>query len=482
MLFVFPVEKPLNAAVWPRKKKGGIAMLVAVWIITFLLIIGVGIYSGTKISNSGQWSGSDHSMDAFSVGAMLGAWQIGGMSVVGAAQNGYTMGIAGCWYSIAGGIYFLLMAALAGPLRRSMTTSNLPDFLRSRYSEKLARIQSYIWIVFGCIYIPIQLKTIASIIQIVLPGLNAGLAMFIGVTIAAMYTGFAGMKGSAAIGRIVCIATYILLIGFVAINLGKFGGYSGLVASLPEGYGKLSSMPTQQIVAWGVGGALSSIVMQSALQPMLAAKDEKAARNGCLIGYVIAAPISIITAIIGMMARSANSDLGNGATAFAWAVREMSGPLFAGVIFAVCTMIIAATMATMMMATGTILTNVYSKQINPNASDATVLKVSRFGTILVAYLSLAVGFILPSASITTLFTTLLYTVTAPFSFCVLFGMFWKKVNSKAAMLSVFAGIITAVAWVFTGMTATLDVVYPTIAVSYLVGLVVTVTMGDKEAA
>ena len=34
----------------------------------------------------------------------------------------------------------------------------------------------------------------------------------------------------------------------------------------------------------------------------------------------------------------------------------------AGVIFAVATMIIAATMATMMMATGTVLTNVYKTQ------------------------------------------------------------------------------------------------------------------------
>jgi len=221
-------------------------------------------------------------MDAFSVGAMLGAWQIGGMSIVGAAQNGYTMGIAGSWYSIAGGVYFLLMAVIAGTMRRSMTSSSLPDFLQSRYGSKtLARIQSYIWIVFGVIYIPIQLKTIASIIQIVLPGLNAGMAMFIGVTIAAVYTGFAGMRGAASIGRVVCIATYVLLLVFLFMNLGSFGGYSGLVAQLPEGYGSMGAMPTQQIIAWALGGALSSVVMQSALQPMLAAKSDAAARNGC---------------------------------------------------------------------------------------------------------------------------------------------------------------------------------------------------------
>lgn len=89
-------------------------MLVATWIITFVLIIGVGIYAGTKITSSSQWSGGDKTMGAFAIGAVLGAWQIGGMSIVGAAQNGYTMGIAAagiplqeasisCWWGFVQG-------------------------------------------------------------------------------------------------------------------------------------------------------------------------------------------------------------------------------------------------------------------------------------------------------------------------------------------------------------------------------------------
>lgn len=448
-------------------------MLVATWIVTFVLIVGVGIYAGTKITHANQWSGGDRSMSVFAVGAMLGAWQIGGMSVVGAAQNGYTMGIAGCWYSIASGVYILLIGLLAGPLRRSLPSDALPDYLEGRYSTTVARVQSYVWIVFGILYIPIQLKTIASIIQIVLPGLNTGMAMFVGVTIAAIYTGFAGMKGSAAIGRVVCIGTYALLIWFVATHLGEFGGYSGLISQLPEGYDQLSAMPTQEIIAWAVGGALSSVVMQSALQPMLAAKDDKTARNGCILGYIIAAPICILTAIIGMMARASNDGLGDGATAFAWAIKDMTSPVMAGIIFAVCTMIIAATMATMMMATGTILTNVYKKQINPSADDKKVLRISRYGTIVVAYVSLLVGFFIPSAQMTNLFLTLTYCVTSPFSYSVIVGLFWKRVDSRASLFSVIAGIITAIAWVACGMNNTLNVVYPTIIVSYIVGIIVT---------
>ena len=47
-------------------------MLIGTWIVTFVLIIGVGIYAGTKITQANQWSGGDRSMSVFAVGAMLG--------------------------------------------------------------------------------------------------------------------------------------------------------------------------------------------------------------------------------------------------------------------------------------------------------------------------------------------------------------------------------------------------------------------------
>ena len=46
-------------------------MLVAVWIITFCLIIGIGVYAGTKITSSNQWSGGDKTLSALSLGCVF---------------------------------------------------------------------------------------------------------------------------------------------------------------------------------------------------------------------------------------------------------------------------------------------------------------------------------------------------------------------------------------------------------------------------
>ena len=108
--------------------------------------------------------------------------------------------------------------------------------------------------------------------------------------------------------------------------------------------------------------------------------------------------------------------------------------------------------------------------------------MSRIGTIVVAYLSLALGFVIPSAQITNMFLTLCYMVTSPFSYCVIVGMFWKRVNSKAALFSVVTGMITAIVWVVSGLNGKLDLVYPTIAVSYVVGLVATLATSPAETA
>lgn len=191
-----------------------------------------------------------------------------------------------------------------------------------------------------------------------------------------------------AVGRIVCFGIYILLIAFVLMTLPKFGGFTVMLSELPAEYSSMGNMPTQRIIAWILGGCLSTAVMQSVLQPLLAAKSASAARTGSILGYVLAAPICLLTATCGIFAKASGADLGDGATAFAYSIKTFSNPAFAGIIFAFATMIIAATMATMMLATGTIITNVYKNDINPNVDDAKLLKLSKIITFVFAYLTL----------------------------------------------------------------------------------------------
>ncbi|MEG0989140.1 MAG: sodium:solute symporter family protein [Clostridium sp.] len=455
-------------------------MLVAVWIITFSLIVGVGVFAGRQIKSANQWSGGDKTLGAVSLGCVFAAWQIGGLAVVGAAQNGYNLGIAGCWYSIAGSFYFIALAIFAKIIKDKMPGESVPAYLQHRFDLKTTRLYSCAWIVYGFLYIPIQLKTVASIIQIVLPGMNLTLAMLIGVTIAVLYTSFSGMRGASAVGRVVCIGIYVLLIVFVVKALSGFGGLSGLMSVLPKEYNSMGNMPTQRIIAWILGGCLSTAVMQAVLQPLLSAKSPQAARTGSILGYMIAAPICFFTAICGMISKASGADLGDGASAFAYAIKTFSSPVFAGIVFAFATMIIAATMATMMLATGTIITNIYRTEINPKADDQKVLKISKLTTFAFAYLTLIPAFLIPSQSLTNLFLTLQHVAAAPVSFSILAGIMWKRCTKQGAFFSMLTGMLTGVIWMLFGLTDKLEAVYPVVFVTYTVGVVVSLMTSKKE--
>lgn len=455
-------------------------MLILTWLVTFFIVVGLGIYSGMSIKSSNQWTGADKSLGAISIGCIFAAWQIGGMAIVGAAQNGYNLGISGAWYSIAGSFYFIALAFFAKIIRTKMPGESVPSYLQTRFDKKTAKLYSIAWIIYGFFYIPIQLKTVSSIIAIVLPNVNITVAMIIGLTLAVLYTSFSGMKGADTVGRIVCIGIYILLIIFVFLNLKKFDGYGGLLSQLPKEYSSMTNMPIQRIIAWIFGGCISTAVMQSVLQPLLAAKDPESAQKGSIIGYLIAAPICFFTALCGMMAKASGANLGDGSTAFAYTIDFFSSPIFAGIIFAFTTLIISATMATMMLATGTIITNIYKTDINPNATDEKILKTSKIVTFIFAYLTLIPASLIPSESLTNLFLTLQHVAAAPVSFSIIVGLTWNKATKQGAFWSMLLGIMVGISWMVLGLTDKLEAIYPVFLTTYIVGFVVSKMTYKKE--
>jgi len=451
-----------------------------VWAVACVLIVVVGIMAGRGITSK-QWTGGDRSMGPVAVGCVLAATQIGGMSVVGAAQNGYVGGISASWYSIASGVFLLVFAALANVLRNRMPSEKVPDYFEKRFGVASSRLYTYAWLVMGFIYIPIQLKTIAGIIQIVIPSLNVHLAVVVGLTLAALYTGIAGMKGSSIIGKITCFGTYILLAVFLATKLGQFGGYSGLVAQLPATHADwMNGYSFARIFSMMLGGTLGGLVFQTFMQAFLAAKDEKTAATGSVLGYVLAAPISVLCGIVGMMALAGNKELGNGSTAFAWAINEYASPLFGGLILALATMIIVATVAAMILACGTMLNKVYTTQINPKADEAKSLKFTRIASIVFAYATLIAAFAIPSASLTSMFLALVYSMTTPFSFSLLGGVFWKGASKAGSIASIVCGLITGICWQVFSLGYIMESVYAIFIVTFVVGIVVSLVCKDKE--
>ena len=115
-------------------------MLIISWAIALIAIMIAGMWAGRALESSRQFTGADRSYGAIGVGCMLAAVQIGGMSMIGAAQNGYNIGIAGAWYSVSGCCYFFVMIACVKALYKKMPGVSLTQYLGMRYGKINARI------------------------------------------------------------------------------------------------------------------------------------------------------------------------------------------------------------------------------------------------------------------------------------------------------------------------------------------------------
>lgn len=455
-------------------------MLIISWAIALIVIMIAGMWAGRALESSRQFTGADRSYGAIGVGCMLAAVQIGGMSMIGAAQNGYNIGIAGAWYSVSGCCYFFVMIACVKALYKKMPGVSLTQYLGMRYGKINARIYVVIYLVYAVLYVPIQLQTCVGVLQIVVPQLSYNVVALIALFLCVMYTGYAGMKGANTVGKIICLGTYAVLIVFIFVATGQLGGISGVLDALPASYSDPFQMKTTDILAYAFGNVFTYFGFQSFMQPMLAAKDVKTARRGLWIGWALSAPICIFTAFIGMIARvGAGDSLGDGTTAYAWAIQEYSNTIFAGITLALTFMIIAATLAGMFMGVSLFVHYLWV-DLKPDTSDKTLLKVDRYSTYIYALITIIPSLMIPTDNITALFVNLGFCVLVPISFSLIGGVFWDRVTKQAAMASHLAGIGCAIIWVATGLVDVLSPTYPVAVVTWGVGIIA--TLMSKPAA
>lgn len=452
------------------------------WALTFCLICGAGVYSGIKVKTQAGWQTGGGQMSWLSVAVIMGAFQIGGVSIIGCAQDGFNMGISGAWYTLIGCLYYLYAAFIWAPaFRKNIPTGSVPDFLRSKYDSKTALTYSYINVFNGIIYVPLQLFTMCTVIQMAIPGISLWGSVVVGLGLAALYTAVGGIHAAKVVGRATCFSLYFCVVVACYLIVDRAGGWVALNEVLPPSYFSWGNVSGTKIFGWIVAGFFSSAIAQTTVQPMIAARSLKDARMGAIVGAILAGPIGIFTAIIGMCCKA--QDLTeNAALAFATTVNRGVHPVFAGIIFGIASLIVATTMSSKMLATSTIMTSIYKIQIKPGCTDEQALKFSRIGTVIYAFICLIPIALIQRSTLSNLLMYLTMLTGVPMFFPVVAGMFWKKVTKTgafAAMLSGFA--IGLVATLTPAMTKVIPSGLWIVTVGSIVGVAVSLATQPKTA-
>ncbi len=237
--------------------------------------------------------------------AMLAGLAVGGASTIGVAEQAYKVGLSAGWYNAAWAAGAFVMGLFAARRYRRMEVTTLPELFERHYSTR-ARVLGVVGqLMIQVVITSLQYVAGGAILSSLMPDLfsfNTGMlitaVVFVGITL---------IGGFWAAGLTNVINVLVIYLGIAlgaVLCVGQLGGVSAMVGRLPASHPGLD--------LWAVGPGLVAgwfFVMitqvhstQAVIQIGFAAKDQRAAAQGYLLGGALILPVGFISAVIGIAA------------------------------------------------------------------------------------------------------------------------------------------------------------------------------------
>lgn len=402
--------------------------------------------------------GRARSVPGFYVGSRTcGTWLItgsllatiaGASSTLGIAGLGYSLGMVGAWWMLAGAGGLIVMSVWLAKRIWSSRAYTLPEILTAQYGSPAAGIVSSLLIVLAWIgVIAAQIVASGKILTLLLPWDFA--STMAGVTaVMVLYT---ALGGQGSILRTDLAQAFIILAGILvcaAAALAATGGPAAMAGALPAGHLSFPVSPSfgpGQLLTFCLFVGSVFVVGPDIYSRLLCARTPRVARRSSLLAACAMAPLAFAIAFIGVSARFLLPDIPAESAFPALTLHLLPAGLDALVIAA----LLAAVMSsadTCLLTTATILINdVVRPLARTGIPDRMLVLLSRAAVAAIGLVSLLIAWRVQGVIGSLL---LAYTVySGGLVMPALFGFFSKKLglNSRGAVLAIVSGGATA-AW------------------------------------
>jgi SSS family solute:Na+ symporter len=278
-------------------------------------VLSIGYYHFRRNKSSEDYYVGGRSIKASHVGISIVATDVGGGFSIGLGGVGFLMGLSGSWLLFTGLVGAWLSAVFIIPKIKKLDTEQgfmtYPDFLRHRYSEKVALTAALIsgigYLGFtGAQMLAGAKLASATILQTNPVGMDpVNFALLIIAVITILYTVIGGLKAVIYTDTI----QWLLLLGgliFVAVPMTffKIGGVEGLKTKLPSEFFTLTNISPVKFTNWMITIIPIWLIAMTLYQRVYACKDVRQARKAWYIAGVFEYPIMSFTGVfLGMCAR-----------------------------------------------------------------------------------------------------------------------------------------------------------------------------------
>ena len=447
----------------------------------------IGWYAGRKTNSIGDFfvlsgkagvvvSGIAYFSTQFSMGTFLGT-----------PGTIYGVGYAGMAISVPGAVFCMILPALL--IGRKLITLGhkygfltMADYLTDRYhSKKMSGVLGVMMLFFLVPMMGAQIIGAGVIVHVF-----TGLPEWVGVVgmgiIVILYCISGGMKGAMMTDVIqgsLMIATAVVTFIVSVVMGGGFSNINHTLQSMNEAYltfpGANGYMPWTYYVSNIVLWSFFTMGQPHLFTKFFAMKDHKTMFKAILLGTAGMFFSATLIEWAGVNGIASIQNIEKADQIIPMILQRGMNPFLASIFIAG---IVAAGMSTidgiLVTTTGAVTRDIYQKIINKDATDESVMKMSKVVTVIIGIIVICFGVFQPGS----IFEINLFAFSgmAIFVVPILFGIYWKKATAKGAIASVIVGIISLLLFTLNPSVKALAMgfhaLFPTTIIASIVMIVV----------
>ncbi len=426
------------------------------WIVIglyFIALLGIAVWVVTrKTSTTEDYFLAGRNIGWFVIGASIFASNIGSEHVVGLAGSGAGGRIPLLIYELHAWIV-LLMGWVFLPFYIRSGIFTTPEFLERRFNANTRWFLS-VFSLLAYVLTKVSVTVYAGGIVIAqLLNINFWTGALITVVLTGFYTILGGMR---AVVYTEAMQTVVLVVGattLTIIGLNSVGGWSGLQESLEPGYLNMWRSSSDPDFPWPSLVFTSSVVGiwywctdQYIVQRAISAPNISEGRRGAIFGGLLKLLPVFLFLIPGVVALALKNrgelDWDSPDKAFAALLMAKTPTGLKGLVAAGLLAALMSSLASVFNSCSTLFTVDIYKKLYPNTPEKKLLNIGRIATTVVVILGIAWIPIMMniSGALYEYLQSVQAYIAPPIAVIFVLGIFFKRINSKGALATLFAGL------------------------------------------
>ena len=419
------------------------------WLLAYAVAqLALGAWIARRVRTSNDFFVAGRSLGPGLLFSTMLAANIGAGSTIGATGLGYRDGLAAIWWVLSAGIGSLFLAFWIGPAMRRVAAKHdlhtVGEYLELRFGVGVrTTIAALLWI--GSAFILAGQLIAVSWILNVAAGVPKTFGCILAGVLVTVYFAAGGLLSSAYVNM---VQLTVKLVGFaiaIPFALHATGGWHAVRALQPtESYWNVWQSGGSGLVYLAMLGP-AFVVAPGLLQKIYGARDDRAVRLGVGFNAIALMIYASVPVLLGMMARVQFPDLAQPELALPTLL--MSGvPAFVGALglAAVFSAELSAADAVLFSLTTSLSQDFYKRFLNPRATDAQLLRVTRVTAVLGGVTGVAIALV--AAGVVSALS-IFYTIMGVSLFVpILAGLYNERATSADALAAIIAGIGIVGGW------------------------------------